>query len=200
MAGTAHLSLRTLLIGSTVILALLLSAPSAHAEQGGGCPGQVLENPFVPWDDPANYTLMPDGDLTLGGAGWTLGGGEVVAENEPWWVHGGDTPAAVRVETGDVATTAPICITRDHPTMRFFVRNAGGDYGTLIVEAVLPNGSAYAVDVLFGMDEGNEWAPSAIVPIFANLVSNEVRFRFTAMGPESAWVIDDVYVDPYGKG
>jgi hypothetical protein len=201
MAGTAHVSFRSLLIGSAVILALLLAAPAAQAEEvGGGCPGQVIETPFLPWADDADYTLMPDGDLTQGGAGWNLGGAEVVDENEPWYVHGGDTPAAVRVETGDTATTPPICITRDHPTMRFFVRNAGGDYGTLTVEAVLPNGQAMAVDVMFGMDESHEWAPSAIVPIFANLVSNEVSFRFTAAGPDSAWVIDDVYVDPYGKG
>lgn len=201
MAGTAHLSLRTLLIGSTVILTLLLAAPAAHAEQlGGGCPGQVLEQPFLPWEDDALYTIMPDGDLSQGGVGWDLGGGEVVAENEPWNVHGSDTVAAVRVDSGDAATTAPICITPDHPTMRFFVRNDGGEYGTLTVDAVLPSGLALPIDVMFGMDEPHEWAPSAIVPIFANQVTNQVRFRFTAAGPDSAWVIDDVYVDPYGKG
>jgi hypothetical protein len=201
MPGTAHAPFRSLLIGTTIILALLLAAPAAQAEElGGGCPGQVLEQPFIPWEDDALYTLMPDGDLTLGGAGWDLDGAEVVEDNEPWYVHGGDEPGAVRVESGGSATTAPICITKDHPTMRYFVRNSGGDYGTLLVEAVLPNGQAYAIDVLFGMDESTEWAPSPITPIFANLVSNEVSFRFSASGPDSAWVIDDVYVDPYGKG
>jgi hypothetical protein len=201
MAGTAHFSLRSLLIGATVILTLLLAAPAAQAEElGGGCPGQVLEYPFAPWEDGAPYTLMPDGDLTQGGAGWDLGGAEIVDDNEPWYVHGGDTPAAVRLDTGDVVTTPPICITPDHPTMRFFVRDSGGDYGTLTVDAVLPDGLALPIEVMFGMDEGDAWAPSAVVPIFANLVTDTVRFRFSAVGSDSAWVIDDVFVDPYGKG
>jgi hypothetical protein len=28
----------------------------------------------------------------------------------------------------------------------------------------------------------------------------QVAFRFSAQGPGSAWMIDDVYVDPYRKG
>jgi hypothetical protein len=33
-----------------------------------------------------------------------------------------------------------------------------------------------------------------------NLIDDEVRFRFRAIGLDSSWVIDDVYVDPYEKG
>lgn len=200
MAGTLHVPLRTLLIGSTVILTLLLAAPAAHAEEvSGGCPGQVLERPFIPWSDNADYTLMPDGDLTAGGAGWELDGAEIVDDNEPWFVHGGDTSAAVRLGAGDSATTPPICITRDHPTMRYFVRNGGQSFGTLTVEAVLPNGVALPIDFLFGAQEGDEWAPSSIVAIYVNLFADEVSFRFRATGGGS-WTIDDVYIDPYGKG
>ena len=43
-------------------------------------------------DDLADYFLAPDGDFSAGGAGWDLAGATVVDENEPWNVHGGETP------------------------------------------------------------------------------------------------------------
>ena len=46
------------------------------------------------------------------------------------------------------------------------------------------------------------WAPTPPIAIFANALSlvipQQVRFRFTADGAK--WQVDDVYVDPYGKG
>ena len=196
MAGSLRRNARSLLMGCTVMLASLVLAPAALA----ACPGQVLEQPFEPWGDSAHYTLLPDGDLTAGGAGWQLDGAEVVDDNEPWNVHGSSAPAALRLSTGDSATTPPVCVSLQHPTMRFFVRDAGGILGALTVEVVLGNGVALPIGVLTGLLEGSQWSPSPILPIVANLFDDEVRFRFTATGLGSAWVIDDVYVDPYKKG
>jgi hypothetical protein len=195
MAGLLRVSPRSLFVGCGVLLALLIAAPPALAD----CDGQVLERPFAPWDDNADYTLMPDGDLSGGGVGWDLDGAEVVDDNEPWYVHGGDTPAAVRFDDGDQATTPPICITPDHPTMRFFVRNAEGRHGALLVEVVLDDQQALPIGVVHA-DVAEGWAPSPILPTVANLIDDEVRFRFRAIGLGSSWVIDDVYVDPYKKG
>jgi hypothetical protein len=192
---------RTILIGLTAVLGLLIVAPAAHAEEESpGCPGDVLERPFAPWGDGMSYTLAPDGDFTGGGAGWALDGVEILDDNEPWYVHGGDTPAALSLERGDSATTPPICVTPLHPTMRFFARSAGAVLGTLEVEVVLGGGVSLPIGVLAGLTQGEEWAPTPVLPIVANLLDDEVRFRFTAIGIGSAWVIDDVYVDPYGKG
>jgi hypothetical protein len=138
-------------------------------------------------------------DLTDGGAGWRLGGADIVADNEPWYVHGGDTPRALRLRAGDRATTPPLCVSLLHPTMRFFVRNDGGLLGTLTVEVVLRDGVALPIGVIAGLG-GDEWAPSAPLPVLANLIDGEVAFRFTAGGLGGTWTIDDVYVDPYKKG
>lgn len=143
---------------------------------------------------------MGDGDFSGGGAGWDLDGAELVADNEPWYVHGGDTPAALRLRTGDRATTPPICVSLEHPTMRFFARNSGGIVGSLTVEVVLDGGLALPVGVLLGLLEDEDWGPSSPLPVVANLIDDEVRFRFSAGGIGSSWVIDDVYVDPYKKG
>jgi hypothetical protein len=203
MAASPHFSLRTILIGFTAVLALLLAAPAAHAEEeeaGSGCPGDVLERPFTSWNDYADYTLAPDGDFTGGGAGWELDGAEIVEDNEPWYVHGGDTPSAARMSTGDSATTPPICVTPQHPTMRFFARSTGDDLGMLEVEVLFGQGESLPIGMLVGLVQGHEWAPGQPLPIIANMFNDEVRFRFTAIGSDSSWVIDDVFVDPYGKG
>lgn len=83
--------------------------------------------------------------------------------------------------------------------MRFFVRNDGGLPGTLTVEVVLHDGLALPIGVLAGLGD-DEWAPSAPVPVLADLVDDEVAFRFTAGGLGGTWTVDDVYVDPYRKG
>ena len=196
MAGSLRVRTRSLILGCTVMLAFLAAASPALAD----CEDQVLEQPFARWLDPAHYTLVPDGDLTGGAAGWDLDGADVVDDNEPWYVHGGDTPAALRLDSGDSATTPPMCVSILHPTMRFFVRNRGGILGVLGVEVVLGDGFALPIGVVSGLLQGDEWAPSPPLPVVANLVDDEVAFRFTALGLGSSWVIDDVYVDPYKKG
>jgi hypothetical protein len=119
-------------------------------------------------------------------------GAQLVEDNEPWYVHGAAAPAALRLGPGDRATTPPICVTPDHPTMRFFARGTGA----LLVEVVLDDRRAFAIGAVTAVDA--EWAPSPVIPIVANRFDDEVAFRFTAIG--GAWVVDDVYVDPYKKG
>jgi hypothetical protein len=196
MAGSTHMSLRHLLAACTVILGfLLLAAPAARAD----CEGQVLEQPFERWNDFAQYTLVGDGDLTGGAAGWRLDGADLVADNEPWYVHGGDTPRALRLRAGDSATTPPICVSLAHPTMRFFLRNRGGLLGALKVDVVTRGGLTLPVGVVPGL-LGDDWAPSPPLLVVGNLLDDEVAFRFTAIGLGGTWTIDDVYVDPYKKG
>lgn len=195
MAGTTHLSLRHLLTACTVILGFLLAAPAARAD----CADQALEQPFAPWADFAQYTLVGDGDFTGGAAGWELDGADLVDDNEPWNVHGSGTPRALRLRAGDSATTPPICVTLAHPTMRFFLRNHGGLLGSLTVEVVTSSGLVLPVGIVPGLIGDDDWNPSAPLAVVGNLVDGEVSFRFTADG-RGSYVIDDVYVDPYKKG
>ena len=83
--------------------------------------------------------------------------------------------------------------------MRFFVRDAGGVLGSLEVEVVLSNGLALPVGAVLGLLQGDRWAPAAPQFVVGNLLDGEVRFRFRAIGLGSAWVIDDVYVDPWAS-
>jgi len=195
--------MRRLVFATLLVLVPLIGAASAQADDGAPCADRVIEQPFTAWGDLADYFLAPDGDFTAGGAGWDLTGGELVEDNEPHWVHGGDTPAALELDSGASATTPPICVSVDDPTMRFFARSIGGPSGTLSVKVLYtdPDGADRALTIgTVVSDDADGWTPVAPLPITANTYEMRVAFRFTAQGPGSAWRIDDVYVDPYRKG
>lgn len=183
------------------LLVPFVAAASARADDVDRCPDRVIEQPFVPWNDPFHYFLAPDGDFSAGGAGWTLQGAEVVDENEPYWVHGGDTAASLRLASGAAATSPWICVGLLDPTLRFFARSTG-DSGELVVtvrlrtllglELALPIGTVDA-------RSAGEWVPVPAMLMAVNALPGRVALRFEARG-EAEWLVDDVYVDPYRKG
>jgi hypothetical protein len=195
---------RRLLIGLMVLAAPLAGAATAQADGDvGRCEGRVIEQPFTAWDDTLDYFLVPDGDFSGGADGWELAGSSVVAENEPWNVHGSETASAVRIESGASATSPLICVGLDDPTMRFFAHSVGAPTGTLDVEVLYTDGEGNPQSLNIGTVSGDsavEWTPVPSLPITANTYEMTVAFRFTAQGPDSTWVIDDVYIDPYRKG
>jgi opacity protein-like surface antigen len=197
--------MRRPLIALAVLLLSLFAADAARADDAvaGRCEARVIEQPFTAWDDSADYFLAPDGDFSSGAAGWDLAGAELVAENEPWYVHGVDTDAAVSLESGASATSPTICVAQDDPTMRFFARNNGGGSGALQVDVLytdeLGEPQSLTIGTIFA-DGVGEWTPAEALPITANTYEMTVAFRFTAVGPGSSWLIDDVFVDPYRKG
>jgi hypothetical protein len=195
---------RRLLITSVALLLPFAGAATAQADEAASrCSGRVIEQPFTQFGDLADYFLAPDGDLSAGGAGWTLDGAAVVEENEPFWVHGGDTPASVWLDSGASATSPPICVTLDDPTMRFFARSAGGPSAQLAVDVLYTDADGEPQKLRIGMINGDgveDWTPVAPLAILANTTEMDVQFRFTALGAGSEWLVDDVYVDPYKKG
>jgi hypothetical protein len=197
------MSLRRLLVAALALLLPLVAAASARAGETSRCTGRVIEQPFAAWGDLADYFLAPDGDFSAGGAGWELDGAEIVADNEPFWVHGGDTPAAVRIAGGASATSPAICVGVDDPTMRFFARSDGGPSGTLAVDVLYTDAGGARQKLRIGTvtaDAAPDWTAVTPLPITANTAEMDVAFRFKALGAGSEWTIDDVYVDPYKKG
>jgi len=194
---------RRLLTGLVVLLAPLAATATAQADTAARCEGRVIEQPFTVWEDPLDYFLVPDGDFSAGAAGWDLDGADVVADNEPWNVHGSETAAAVRIPSGASATSPLICVGLDDPTMRFFARSSADAGRTLDVEVLYTDGEgneqALPIGTVIG-DSALEWTPVPSLPITANTYEMTVAFRFTARGPDNEWLIDDVFVDPYRKG
>jgi hypothetical protein len=182
-------------------------APAADAgllvRSADSCATETLERPFLRWGDGFDYVLAPDGTVEASG-GWRLSGAAPVAGNEHFYVHAPGERSSLSLPPGSSATTAPMCVGIEHPTLRFFARNTGAPLATLVVAVrfqdvlglrhTLPIGAVLA---------GREWAPTLPLPVVASLLpllpgeKTPVQFVFTPLG--GAWQIDDVYVDPYRK-
>jgi hypothetical protein len=199
---------RTAQLALVVMAVLAVAAPAPAASQAvAGCDGQLMEQPFLPWLDPAQYVLAPDGGLEAGGSAWTLAGGaRVVAGNEPWRVRGAGDSRSLALPAGSSATTGWMCVSLLHPTLRLFVSNEGFLLSTLKVEVLFADsvGTVKAVPIATILAT-SAWQPTLPLPILVNamnlpLVTDgtlAVALRFTPLGSGGSWRLDDTYVDPY---
>ena len=190
--------------GLVVTLAL---APSASAgplvASASNCDTQSLSQPFLPWADPATYTLNPGGSFEDGAAGWSLSGATVAGGNEPFNVTAPTDSNSLSIASGGSATSAPICVGIEHPDLRFFVK-ASNATASLRVEVLFETASGDVVSAPIGSTGSNgTWALTVPMPVVANLLPllpgdhTAVAFRFSATG--GSFRIDDVYVDPYAR-
>jgi hypothetical protein len=166
----------------------------------------VYTQPFLPWLDPMQYVVAPDGGLEGGAAGWALSGAAgVVPGNETFYVSGSTDDTALSLPAGTSATTPPMCVTLAHPDLRFFVRNTGGLFAAIRVDVLFEDAFGNVRSVPFGLvTAGRNWQPTLPMPFLVNALaavsdggSLPIAFRLTAYG--GSFVIDDVYVDPYAS-
>ena len=158
---------------------------------------------FLPWGDSADYSLIPQGDL-IDTSGWGLKNVALSDEHDPVTDGGG----SLLFTKGDSeAVTPAMCVNLDHPTLRLFVADRGG------------NGKAHLdVDVMYEGLDGNTrklrlamlkvgpaWEPSLVIPIGVNMLSvasasgwTPVAFEFDAHGLQKGetFSLGGVYVDP----
>ena len=174
-----------------------LSASSAS------CANQVPTQPFLPWNDAADYTPVPGGTFESSVPGWSL---ENLARlvttgsKDP----GGGT-RSLSIPKGSKVTTPPVCITELHPTIRFFAQAKGSTSTRLLVEVLYEDlgGSVNTMPIAY-LKPSTTWQPTIIVPIHVNLraavaqsKTAAVAFRLTAEDGEGTWLVDGLYVDPY---
>lgn len=159
---------------------------------------------FAPWGDLAGYSLAPQGDLSESD-GWTLNKqATVVGEADPF---SGATRSLQFGKGADAATPA-MCVNLDNPTIRFFVRDAGGNgKANLKVDVLYEDLGGHVKRLTVArLKAGEEWQPSAIVPMYMNVLAQAsasgvtaVAFRFKAEGlqKEETVSISSLYVDPF---
>jgi hypothetical protein len=181
-------------------LAVLVVAAPAQARVAG-CPSQPVTQTFLPWLDPAWYVPAPGGDVEGGSGEWDLSdGAAVTGGNEPYLAG----ERSLSLPAGSSATTAPMCVGVEHPTVRLFARNTGDPASLLTVSVVFRDVLGLRHTLPVGtVAAGRQWAPTPVMPVVANLLAvlgdQDVAFRFAPVG-DGEWAIDDVYVDPYKKG
>jgi len=189
--------------GLIAVCVLLLGAP-ASARAFETCPAQPVAQAFRQWGDPGWYTLVPDGGMETRAGAWRLSGAAAfVSGNEPFFVRSPGDLWSLRLPAGAAAGSALTCIQLGHPTLRFFVRNAGAETARLQVSVEFVDLAGVRRSLPVAAVTGKSaWAPTPILPIVLNVASpltaQQVAFRFAPAGGD--WQIDDVYLDPYGKG
>jgi hypothetical protein len=206
----SSLLFRRALTPVALFVAALGAAPFAHAgpivDAAPDCENQTIEFPFKRWWDPAPYVLVPNGHFE-GGREWQLAGDASMALGNEWfYVHGAHEVWSLALPPGSSATSAPVCVGIEHPTLRFFARNDGSSSSTLSVEVLFETADgqvqAQSIGSVLG---GPGWVPTPPLPVTVNLLSllsgerTAIAFRFTTVG-EGHWSIDDLYVDPWRHG
>jgi hypothetical protein len=190
---------RRLAVFALVIGAAVLLPGAGHA---AGC-ADASEQEFLPWLDVAYYRLAPGGGFEGKNRAWKFtGGAEKQVVNEKFFLRSESDKKSLHLPANSSATTPFFCVAPLDPTVRFVARNRGGLLSVLKVDVLL---KTVAGDVKLPggvVAGGKSWAPSPIVPLFANLLAPlsgdtaTVAVRFST-GGTSAWQIDDVYVDPF---
>ena len=201
---------RHLLVPVVVVFAVSgFFAASANAgvlvSSATNCESQSLSQPFLPWADVAQYTLTPDGSFEAGAASWSLNGAAVADGNESFYVTSASDSHSLSIASGGSATSGVMCVGVEHPTLRFFARRVGGTFlSTLRVNVLYENALGLVESLPIGVvTGGSNWSVTPVYAVVANLLPlvpgerTPVAFKFTPQGGAS-WVIDDVYVDPWG--
>jgi hypothetical protein len=191
------------------VLALAALAP-ATAQAGplvadaASCDAQTFSQAFLPWADPASYTLQPGGDFEPGSPAWDrTSGADSAMVNEPWTVTDELDGHSLTLSSGSSATSPSICVGIEHPDVRFFTK-ASSALATLKVEVLYTDGAGNSQSLTIGTLSGNtSWSPTPQMPIVANMLAllpgskTSVAFRLTATS--GSWKVDDFYVDPFAR-
>jgi hypothetical protein len=189
--------------------ALALGASPASAgiltQTADACGSSELSRPFLPWADPMQYFLAPGGSFENRASTWKLdGGAAVVKDADPFKISGVTDDRSLALPAGSSATSKPLCVGVDAPSIRYIARNTGDPTATLRVEAFYEDQSGDVQSiVLHDAWLPTSWQPVLPVLIWANLTPNmegggtAVAFRFTPRGGD--WHVDDLWVDPYSR-
>jgi hypothetical protein len=194
---------------STGLLAALAAAPAQAnllSVDPNSCGDAPVTTPFDQFGDGASYIPVPGGSFEPTDDAWTLSGGAAVVDgNERFYANDENDTSSLSLPPGSSATSPAMCTSIYRPTLRFFVRNQGSQWSNLKVEALYRGPLGNVGLFQLGVITGSSWTPSVRMPILASLLSTlpgastSVAFRFTPMGGNGAWSIDDVYVDPIGR-
>jgi hypothetical protein len=200
-------------IAAPIVLAgalFALGVGSAHASllaaDATSCRDYSYSQVFLPWADPASYTLVPGGDFEHADKNWQLiGASRVTNENEAYDVGGPNDHSSLRLPDGAVAVSPAMCVGLGEPTLRmFFKQTSGLGLARLRVDVLFETATGATLSQSIGwVGALGTWSPSQQMAIVANLLplldgGTPVAFQFTAVG--GSFLIDDAYVDPWSRG
>jgi hypothetical protein len=167
------------------------------SEQLEACNESLEEQAFLPWGDTAEYVLVPGGDMEQL-SGWEVDKGVSVLG------AGGDS--VLHIPEGSEVVTAPMCISVNHPTLRFFAENPGGPQLRLEVYVLYEDLQGKIKKLKIGKLRGTEvWQPTKALLLHVNRLAEAsetgltvVAFKFKTkkVGGKDAEAGDEGYFAP----
>jgi hypothetical protein len=173
------------------------------------CQSTPTTKPFKVLGDQNDYSLVPNGGFEFGSGGWSLAGARVASGNESWSVRAPGDSKSLAIDASGTAVSPVVCIDINRPTYRFFARRTGGSWGVLNLRVRFKDSSGRTNETtIAALDSnfGTAWAASPVFNIASMLglwnadQDSSVQFVFDPENSGGSWAIDDVYVDPYGRG
>ncbi|MGA2928879.1 MAG: hypothetical protein ABSG43_23385 [Solirubrobacteraceae bacterium] len=196
---------RLTLAAAAVATTLLIGVAPGTAGASTACTSGPQSTPFAQFGDEALYSPIPGGSFESGAAGWSLTNAEVASGNESYEVAGGSHSLAIQPE--GVAVSPVFCVTPADPTVRFFARQTSGNSASLNVSLRWTDATGASHRAALGSVDGtSSWQPTPIlrlataVPVWPPSQSVAVQLAFKPKQSGGAWAIDDVYMDPQGRG
>jgi hypothetical protein len=199
---------RGLRAGLTALLSALAVVAVPAAAQAA-CQSTPTTKPFRAFGDYNDYSLVPNGGFESGAGGWSLSRSAVTFGNEPWSVRAPGDSKSLAIDAGGTAVSPTVCIDINRPTYRFFARRTGGSWGVLNLRVRWQDSTGHTNETTIAALDSNfgpGWAASPALNIASLLgLWNEnqdvsVQLVFDPEDYGGSWAIDDVYVDPYGRG
>jgi len=196
------------LCGVVIVAALAMTSTAKAGLIATGQPSYcdpAAAQVFAPWSDSSWYASLYNGGFEGGSVGWGLSGGaRVVSGNEPFYVESSHDSHSLLLPVGSAATSGTVCFATGDWHLRLFAKNIGSRTGSLHVQVVVPSLLGGLLTVLDGgtISGGGVWAPSPrlellLCNVTGLLGTKAVAFRFTPVGQDAAFQIDDVYLDPW---
>jgi hypothetical protein len=182
--------------------ALLIGAAPVVAD--AACPTSPTVNAFAQFGDGAAYSLAPGGSFESGNPGWSFSNASVIGGNESFNLVAGWH--SLVIAPNGVAVSPWICISSEYPSFRFFARQiSGATNASLGASLQWVTALGLSVDTGAGsVRGGSSWVASPVmklgssVPLWLPGSTLYVRLSFRPAG-DSAWAIDDVFIDPYRR-
>ena len=195
--------LRTGLIALLSAVAVFVVPAAAQA----ACQSTPTTKPFQAFGDSNNYSLAPNGGFESGAGGWSLSGARVASGNESWSVRAAGDSKSLAVDATGTAVSPAVCIDISRPTFRFFAKRTSGTWGVLAVKLRWRDASGATNETVVGsIGTGTSWQPTSPLSLASSLPlwnldqTLSVQLVFDPENYGGSWAIDDVYVDPYGRG
>jgi hypothetical protein len=197
--------LRPGLIALLSAVALFVVPAAAQA----ACQATPTTKAFRAFGDTNDYSLVPNGGFESGAGGWSLSRASVAFGNEPWFVRAPGDSRSLAIDAGGTAVSPTVCIDINRPTYRFFARRTSGSWGVLNLRVRWQDATGHTNETTIAALDSNfgpGWRPSPALNIASLLgLWNEtqdvsVQLVFDPEDFGGSWAIDDVYVDPYGRG